>query len=120
MTDLIRFKENRFNDFTNHLLNEFLVSRTNREIVDGEARTRLYVFLKASNNLHLMMERNGELDLQNEWVNKLLEDFITAHENSYGGMDYENVVEVYGCLKKSGKLYELHEGHYSYDEKILL
>lgn len=111
---------NKFTHFANEVLNDYLSKATNYRFIDGEARTRIYVQLKRSNELNKLFEHNGELQLSNEFIYKLLEHYINAHEGAWGENDDNNKSTVYNALKIANTLHLLFEEHYSYEVESLL
>jgi transcriptional/translational regulatory protein YebC/TACO1 len=111
---------NKFTNYANEVLNQYLSNTTEYQFIDGEARTRVYVKLKRSNELHKLFENNGVLQLHHEWTDKLLEHYITAHEGDLNTNEGDNKIMVYEALKAANDLYLLFEEHYSYDNEALL
>lgn len=110
----------RFTDNANHILNEYLINKTTCKLIDGEARTRTYHYLKQKARLEDLLEENGELNLTNEWVYKLIEDYITQHEGAWGDNTHQNQLNVYIALKRLDDIHLLFEGHYNFDDDFLL
>ena len=111
----------RFSEPTKMLLVEWINCNVERPIhTDGEAQIRTFIKLKRENKLFDLIFSDNKLNLENKWVNLLIEDFIITNEGTYGGTDIENKREIVNFLQKTNKLYILFEGHYSYDETLLL